>query len=222
MARAAAVPANHRRRGRSRSHAPRRVVVHGSIRCRGRRRRAPRSVDEAGHERDAPSARRATRSPRSGRRLVSLRAGPRAPTHASPGRAGAVRDQVDPAGGRRVVPARAHVAGATAPWSVTPRPGVPEPGRGLGPHDRHRPVARGGRLRGARPRAFAPQAQAGPAPVHRARRRLGRRRPPAQQRALVGGVRRRRADRRRRGPPRRRGPTARALAAGGSSSTGPT
>ena len=60
-----------------------------------------------------------------------------------------------------------------------------------------RAAARGRRLRRARPRAVAPQADAVAARVRRRARRDRGRRQPARRRALVGGVRRRRAHRRR-------------------------
>ena len=53
-------------------------------------------------------------------------------------RGGAHRQPLDQAHGRRARPARAAAPGAAAGRRPATRAGVPEPGRGLGAHDRHR------------------------------------------------------------------------------------
>ena len=164
-------------------------------------------------ERRPAHARRAARPARQRRRLVPLGArarrrgqppadrGRRSPTARPPS-----RWPTSWPASSGIFPALLRAGGPA------PRPGVPEPGRGVGADDRHRrrrsrpPASTCGcpRCRAARPTP-------GAAAVHRADRRLRRRRPPARQRALVGGVRRRRAHRRRDRPARRRGPPAGAV-----------
>ena len=67
------------------------------------------------------------------------------------------------------------------PGRHAPRPGDPEPGRGVGADGRHRPAARRRRLRRARARAVAAQADAVAARVRRRRVGVGGRREPARR-----------------------------------------
>ena len=150
------------RRGRGGHHPARRLGVRGP--GRGRAPRCP-SASSAGPSRSPPPA-----GP--GSSCSSTR-----PTGATPGSsrcsARAPRASCCPsrwpwptaghaAAGRRADPPRAAPARAAAGRRAAAGPGVPEPGRGVGADDRHRRLARGGRLRRPGAGAVPPQAVARP------------------------------------------------------------
>ena len=195
-------------------HPARRLVVRGAGRRRRRGVEAARALGQAGH-RHRPRPRSSCSSTRpTAATPGSSRSSARAP------RAACCPIEVALADSKATKPLADELArlerilpGAAPPRRAAPRPGVPEPGRGLGADDRHR------RRRSRRPASTCGCRRCRAASRSPALRLfteptgdIGRRRPPAQQRALVGGVRRRRAHRRRHRPARRRGPPARAVA----------
>ena len=144
--------------------------VHGADPGRRRGVEAPRPVGPPGERRGQDHPRRAARPARPRRRLVPVGARAGRGGRPAPDRAGPHRQQAHPAPGRRDRPARAPLRQARPGRRSAPRPGVPEPGRGVGADDRHRSVARVGRVRGAGAGALPPQALAGAPPVRRAHR----------------------------------------------------
>ncbi len=78
-----------------------------------------------------------------------------------------------------------------SPRRYAPRPGDPEPGRGVGAHGVDGPEARGRRIRRANSGAVTASTDADAASVRRGLPDLGGRREPARRCPLVGGLRRR-------------------------------
>ena len=128
------------RRRRGLPHPARRLRVRGPARRRRRGLQAPRPLGQPGHRTDRRPARRAARPARRRRRLVPVGARPGRRRQPPPDRGRARRQPPEAAPGRRAGPPRAPPARAAPPRRPAPRPGRPEPGRGVGADDRHRPA----------------------------------------------------------------------------------
>ena len=133
-------------RGRGRHYPPRRLALLCPRGGRPRGVQAPGPLGQAGHRCRAGPPGGAARSSGLRERLVPVGPGPgrRGQPHAH--RARPHRQQVDATPGRRPRSARAPLPGAPARGGSTARPGVPQPGRGLGADDRDGLVARGRRI----------------------------------------------------------------------------
>ena len=144
-------------------HPARRLPVRGP---RRRRRRGRRSGSTGGSTRSAASHPDRARGASSIHPTAATRGS--CPCSAAAPRAACCRSswrsadsKAHQAAGRRAGPSGTPPPRtARGPVRLRRGPGVPEPGRGLGADDRHRPRARGRRVRGARPGAVAAQADA--------------------------------------------------------------
>ena len=175
-ARGAARRAHRQRRHRGVPRPPRRQRVRRAGAGRRRARVPRRELVAFGHAR----ARAADRAPRPARPHRGV--GPRGVRRqgawrlegqgARPRRARHRRRPVEARRPRaRARPARAHAARADAGRQRPARPHRPQPGRGVGAHDPHRPAPRRRRLRRARPRALDAQGHPDRCGCSRRRRR---------------------------------------------------